>query len=82
MVLIAGRELKDEQGTREVGEDSAGSPLSQPELLLSGTDCFVVCDSLTTLAAALSQALWREHTCFIRVIHKVQEQGDAALVTE
>lgn len=30
-VLIAGRELKNEQGTQEVGEDGAGSPLSQPE---------------------------------------------------
>lgn len=29
-MLIAGRELKDEQGAQEVGEEGAGSPLSQP----------------------------------------------------
>lgn len=54
VVLIAGRELKNEQGTQEVGEEGAGSPLSQPEpvgeimpaarqmlLLFLGTGCFV-----------------------------------------
>lgn len=29
--LIAERELENEQGTQEVGEDRADSPLSQPE---------------------------------------------------
>lgn len=31
VVLIAGRELKNEQGAQEVGEDGASFPLSQPE---------------------------------------------------
>lgn len=31
LLLIAGRELKNEQATQEVGEEGAGSLLSQPE---------------------------------------------------
>ena len=42
VVLIAGRELKNEQGTQEVGEEGAGSPLSQPEPVgeIDGTQIF------------------------------------------
>lgn len=54
VVLIAGRELKNEQGTQEVEDEGAGSTLSQPEpvgeintdcqtstAMFLGTGCFV-----------------------------------------